>query len=176
MSTAVADHDACPCTCGAPVMWGLNKWGHAARTCGHKEWGAERGCVTKACIVRRNNKKGRSAHVEMHRELRTEDMPLLPHKDEEKGQTYPVEVLYVRPESKAGKQIPVNFISFITGEWFRHALRQSELGVPVGSGARPAVYVNAGRKGKFLIIPIKPKGRARGNTGLGGGGRGRRVR
>lgn len=130
-------------------MWGLSRWGHAARTCGKPGW-AERGC--RECQARRNRRKGRAAHVRAHRLLRTEDMPELPPIHEERAGAYTV---LVRPEVKAGAQIPASFAKFVATDWFRRALRQSERAVPVGSGARPALFLDLGRKGRWLVVPME---------------------
>lgn len=76
-------------------------------------------------------------------------MPDLPPAHEERSFTY---TLKYRPEVKSGGQVPAAFVRFVATEWFRRALRQSERSIPVGSGARPAVFLDLGRGGRWLVV------------------------
>jgi hypothetical protein len=72
--------------------------------------------------------------------------------NEESARPYTVEVS-VMPESKAGAQIPKSFDSFLSTDWFRRALSQSERSAPFGAGVLPSVVL----RGRWLIVDLKPK-------------------
>ncbi|HWP38369.1 MAG TPA: hypothetical protein VNL18_12530 [Gemmatimonadales bacterium] len=90
--------------------------------------------------------------MKAHRLMKDEGMPDLPPTHEEKGHTY--SLLY-RPEVKSGAQVPASFRKFLASEWFRKALSQSERAVPVGSGAKPAVFMDMGREGRWLVVRMQ---------------------
>lgn len=74
---------------------------------------------------------------------------------EEAARPYTIEVT-VMPESKTGSQIPATFDRFISTDWFRRALSQSERATPVGTGVLPAVVI----RGDWCIVDIRKRGRS----------------
>jgi hypothetical protein len=131
-------YPSCPCGCGSVgLKLQLRYDKHVV------------GCVCRACIGRRNRRKGQKGQSRMHKRLGgTGWTP----SQEEAARPYTVEVT-VMPESKTGGQIPASFDKFIATEWFRRALSQSERAVPVGSGALPAVVI----RGDWCLIDIRKK-------------------
>jgi hypothetical protein len=71
---------------------------------------------------------------------------------EERARPYTIEV-EVMPESKTGAQVPAAFHKFTDSRWFKGALYQSAMAVPVGSGVVPAVVID----GRWLIADIEPR-------------------
>jgi hypothetical protein len=75
---------------------------------------------------------------------------------EEQGRGYDVEyiveVVKVHPEAKGGGQIPASLVKFIGTEWYRRAIGQSERSLPIGSGAKPALWCHMPGGRKLLII------------------------
>jgi hypothetical protein len=133
-----ADFPACPCGCGVE---GLKL---QVRHDGHLV-----GCICRVCLGRRNKYKGQKAQAKMHRALGgTGFTP----SNEESAIPYVVEVL-VKPESKAGKQIPASWRSFVSSVWFRHALFQSERAVPFGTAVVPGLVID----GRWLVADLKLK-------------------
>jgi hypothetical protein len=57
----------------------------------------------------------------------------------------------VMPEVKTGQQIPASWDKFVSSEFFRRALSQSERAVPFGSGALPCVVL----RGDFAVVDIR---------------------
>src|SRR3990167_5078602 len=98
----------------------LTKYGHLV------------GCRCRSCLGRRSKRKGQAAQAKTHKALGGEGLTPC---NEESGIFY---TLTVRPEVKAGKQTPASFTKFVSGEWFRHALSQSERAIPVGIDAKPS--------------------------------------
>jgi hypothetical protein len=64
----------------------------------------------------------------------------------------------VTTEDKHGQQIPQNFLKFIDLEWTRHALRQAEKKLPVGSDSLPSLVLDCGHKGMWMVTPIPARG------------------
>jgi hypothetical protein len=95
-------------------------------------------------VGRRNKRKGQAAQARTHRALGGEGVT---PSNEESGIFY---ALTVRPEVKAGAQVPRSFARFIGSEWFRKALAQSERAIPSGVDASPAVSLD----GKWLVVKI----------------------
>lgn len=125
-------YDSCPCGCGVRSHK-LTKHGHAI-------W-----CACKACIGRRNRRKGQRAQRQMHQRLGgTGWTPA----NEESARPY---TLTIMPESKTGDQIPAAWDRFVATAWFRRALEQSRRAAPAGSGARPAVVI----RGDWAIVDIR---------------------
>jgi len=117
----------------------LSKYGHLV------------GCKCRPCLGRRNKRSGQRTEAKRHRRLGGQ------------GQTPRDELAYsyslnVTTEDKHGQQIPQNFIRFIELEWTRHALRQAEKKIPVGSDAQPALVLDCGRKGMWMLMPVPEKG------------------
>jgi hypothetical protein len=73
---------------------------------------------------------------------------------EESGRGYEVEVatIKVHPEAKGGAQIPKSFLSAFATDWWRRALSQSQRSLPIGSGAKPAVWLHLPGGHKYLIV------------------------
>jgi len=59
----------------------------------------------------------------------------------------------VMPEVKTGQQIPASWDKFVSCEFFRRALSQSERAIPFGSGALPCVVL----RGDFAVVDIRRK-------------------
>ena len=126
----------CPCGLEACEGLKLTRRGHVPK------------CLCTSCRNSRNVKKGKRGQAATHRNLGgTGFTP----GNEESGLFYDVTV---RPEVKAGGQVPKGFASFIATDWFRRALSQSERAIPSGVAARPAVSID----GKWLVVDIRPKG------------------
>jgi hypothetical protein len=114
----------------------------------------------RQCIALRNRTFGRQVQREMHQALGgTGFSPT----HEESGRGYDVEfnvedvsdavtVVKVHPEAKGGQQIPASFAKAFGTEWWRRALSQSSRSVPVGSGAKPAVWLHMPGGHRYLII------------------------
>lgn len=140
MSAAWESWPACPCGCGAE---GLKL---QVRHDGHLV-----GCKCMVCQGRRNRKKGQAGQRRMHQRLGGKGWTPT---HEEAARPYTIEVS-VMPESKGGNQIPASFDRFISSEWFRHALSQSERAVPVGTGVLPCVVI----RGDWAVVDIRRKGK-----------------
>ena len=117
----------------------LTKYGHLV------------GCRCPSCRGRRNKRSGQRTEAKRHRRLGGQ------------GQTPRDELAYsysinVTTEDKHGAQIPANFLRFLDLEWTRHALRQAEKKIPVGSDAQPALVLDCGRKGMWMLMPVPEKG------------------
>ena len=104
------------------------------------------GCRCPSCRGRRSKRKGQAAQAKTHKALGGSGFT---PSNEESGIFYNL-CLTVRPEVKAGKQTPASFTKFISGEWFRHALSQSERAIPVGIDAKASVSID----GKWLVVKI----------------------
>jgi hypothetical protein len=126
-------YSACPCGECDVIGYKLTRWGHVAK------------CACYSCRNRRNRNKGRKAQTKVHRDLGGEGHSTL---HEENSQAYPV---WVRPEVKTGKQVPIAFSKFLATDWFRRALSQSERSLPVGSGAKAAVAIVVGGE-TWLVV------------------------
>jgi hypothetical protein len=123
----------CPCGCGQSGSKLSFKTGHVVRVCD---------CAS--CRGRRNQKRGRRAQAKTHRALRGQGFT--PY-HEESGLFYD---LTVRPEVKAGSQVPATFRRFLETDWFRRALSQSERAIPEGVDARPCVSID----GRWLVVDL----------------------
>ena len=109
------------------------------------------GCLCNGCIGLRNKRKGQKTEAKRHRRLGGE------------GQTPRDELAYsysinVTTEDKGGKQIPQAFRRFLVLEWTRHALRQAEKKIPVGSDALPALWLDVGPAGTWLLVRVPERG------------------
>lgn len=130
--------DSCPGGCGAPVQYGLSRYGKALRT-----------CQCRDTIGRRNKRKGRKAQARGYRRLGG-SAPFTPGNEENQG----VLSVEVGVESKAGKQVPASFTRFVALEWTRRALSQAERSIPVGVEASPAVYLEPAGGGRWLVVKL----------------------
>jgi hypothetical protein len=128
--------EPCPCGCGQTGSKLSVKTGHVARL-----------CSCPSCRNSRNVKKGKRGQAKTHAALGGSGFT--PY-HEESGLFYD---LTVRPEVKVGAQVPASFHRFVSSEWFRHALSQSERSIPVGIDARPAVSID----GRWLVVDLKRK-------------------
>ena len=152
MSAVTQDFGPCPCQterrawahhnpdsgCGV-VGTKLKKNGHLV------------GCRCRPCTGLRSQKKGQATEAKRHRRLGGE------------GQTPRDELAYsysvnVTTEDKTGAQIPASFTKFLGLDWTRHALRQAEKKLPVGSDALPALFLDCGRAGTWLVVEVPKKG------------------
>ena len=104
------------------------------------------GCTCRPCIGSRNKRKGRRSEAKTYRALGGEGPQTL--KDDLMF-TMSLDIAY---ENKSGAQIPQSFKRFIESEWLRHALRQAEKKIPVGSNADPAVVLDCGRSGRWVLV------------------------
>ncbi len=126
-----------PCPCGLTGCTGSKlstKTGHVARN-----------CICVKCRGRRNQAKGKRGQAKTHKALGGQGFTPF---HEESGLFYD---LTVRPEVKAGDQVPANFRTFIGTDWFRRALSQSERSIPDGIDARPAVSID----GRWLVVDLR---------------------
>lgn len=128
----------CPCGCGVS---GLKL---QVRNDGHLV-----GCECPVCRGRRNRRKGQAAQRKSHQRLG--GVGWTPT-NEEWGRPYIVEVA-ILPEVKTGQQIPASFDRFVSSEWFRRALAQSQRSAPAGSGVLPAVVV----RGDWCLVDIRKR-------------------
>jgi hypothetical protein len=126
--------DVCPCGCGQTGSKLSMKTGHIVKLCG-----------CSSCRNSRNVKRGKRGQAKTHRAL--DGQGFTPY-NEESGVFYD---LTVRPEVKAGAQIPASFRSFVSSEWFRHALSQSSRAIPEGVDARPCVSLD----GRYLVVDLQ---------------------
>lgn len=133
------EYPNCPCGCLAIGLKLSSRTGHLARL-----------CKCSSCTNSRNVRRGKRGQAKTHRVLGGQGFT--PY-HEESGLFYD---LTVRPEVKTGKQVPASFAKFVTTDWFRRALSQSERAIPVGIDARPAVSID----GKWLVVDLKPKGKS----------------
>lgn len=130
--------EAPPCPCG-----GLNCSGERVTKHGHV-----RNCSCRSCIGRRNRVRGQRGQRNAHRALGgTGFTP----SNEESARTY---VLQVQVETKAGAQIPRNFVTFTSSDWLRRALRQAEMAIPIGTDAKAAVAMLPEGGGKWLVVKL----------------------
>jgi len=123
------------------------------------------GCKCRSHISKRSRKSGQHAQATMHRDLGgTGFTPT----HEESGRGYPIQVvvteggteqvedevreLKVHPESKQGGQVPASLTKFLGTEWYRRSLQQSTKSLPVGSGAKPAVWCQMPGGRKVLVV------------------------
>lgn len=141
MTDAYTPGAPCPCGCTATGSKLSFKTGHVART-----------CLCRPCIGSRNQRKGKRGQARTHRALGgTGFTP----SNEESGRPYTIEVS-VLPEVKTGQQIPASWDRFVTSEWFRRALSQSQRSAPFGTSVLPAVVI----RGDWCIVDIRKKGAA----------------
>lgn len=101
------------------------------------------------CRGRRSAKSGRATQTEMHKELGGTGVS---PRHEESGRGYEIETLRVHPEAKGGRQIPQSLVKFIDTDWYRRAISQSSRSLPVGSGAKPALWCHLPGGRKVLIV------------------------
>jgi hypothetical protein len=125
-------YDPCPCECGV-IGWKLRKNGHVV------------GCSCRSCIGGRNRKKGQAAQAKAHRALGGQGFTPT---HEESGLYYD---LTVRPEVKTGQQVPASFRKFISLDWTRRAMSQSERAIAVGIDARASICID----GRWLVVDLK---------------------
>lgn len=125
-------YDPCPCECGI-IGWKLRRNGHVV------------GCKCRSCIGGRNRKKGQAAQAKAHRALGGQGFTPT---HEESGLYYD---LTVRPEVKTGNQVPASFRKFVTLDWTRRALSQSERAIAVGIDARASICID----GRWLVVDLK---------------------
>ena len=109
------------------------------------------GCKCRSCIGKRNKTKGQRNERTRHLALGGEGAT----PRDELAFSYSVNIT---TEDKTGQQIPAKFVAFIQSEWTRHALRQAEKKVPVGSDALPALWLNAGHAGTWIVLRVPAKG------------------
>lgn len=134
-----APNPECICGCGEFNLKTQLKTGHVV------------GCKCPSCIGRRNRYKGQRAQAKTHRRLGGQGFT---PSNEESARPYTVECM-VMPEVKTGEQIPASWDKFVSSEFFRRALSQSERAVPFGSGALPCVVI----RGDFAVVDIRRKGK-----------------
>jgi len=134
-SMRAAPNPECSCGCGVVNLKTQLKTGHVV------------GCACPSCRGRRYRRKGQKGQAKMHRRLGGEGFTPT---NEESARPYHVECL-VMPESKVGGQIPASWDKFVSSEFFRRALSQSERAVPFGSGALPCVVL----RGDFAVVDIR---------------------
>jgi hypothetical protein len=137
-------YSPCPCGCGV-VGWKLVRPLKDDLGPAHVV-----GCSCRRHTNKRNVRKGKAAQARTHTELIGSGFT--PY-HEESGRFADITV---RPEVKAGKQVPKAFHAFLATDWFRRALSQSERAIPEGVDARPAVSID----GRWLVVDIRPKKRA----------------
>jgi len=140
-----------PCPCRGPGNYFLTGSGCDLEGTKLTRYGHLVGCLCRSCIGRRNKRSGQRTEAKRHRRLGGQ------------GQTPRDELAYsysinVTTEDKTGKQIPLNFLRFIEGKWFKDSIRQAEKKLPVGSDAYPAVILDCGRKGMWMVMPVPEKG------------------
>jgi hypothetical protein len=149
MNAVTQDFGDCPCLdkpnwplthCNA-VGTKLTKYGHLV------------GCSCPPCRGRRNKRSGQRTEAKRHRRLGGNDGTPTP--PDELAYSYSINVT---TQDKHGQQIPANFIRFIDLEWTRHALRQAEKKLPVGSDSLPALILDCGRKGMWMVMPVPERG------------------
>lgn len=132
--TSWTPYDPCPCGCGERSAK-LTKCGHV------------RGCRCRSCTGRRNRARGRRA--ERSRHLALGGVGATPQ--DETAVSY---TLTVTTQDKAGEQVPMAFRRFVALEWTRRALEQAERSVAVGSGAKPALYLEPPGGGRWLVVRL----------------------
>lgn len=125
--------EPCPCGCGQTGSKLSHKSGHVART-----------CACASCRNSRNVRRGKRGQARTHAALGGQGFT--PY-HEESGLFYD---LTVRPEVKAGEQVPTSFRKFVATDWFRRALSQSERSIPVGINARACVSID----GRWLVVDL----------------------
>lgn len=109
----------------------------------------------RSCISARNKRFGQAVQHEMHTELGGTGPT--PH-DEEAGRGYDVETIRVHPEAKGGQQIPKSIVTFLETDWFRRAMSQSSRSLPIGSTARPALWLHLPGGRRILLVDYGQKG------------------
>lgn len=139
--TAAAWVPYMPCVCGCGVT--------AAKAHMKPPWHSH-GCKCPACRGFRNQKKGKAGEYRRHRRLGGEGGT--PH--DELAYCYSINIT---TQDKVGYQIPASFVSFIGSEFARHAFRQAEKKLPVGSDAMPTLYLEVTPSDWYLLV----KGRGR---------------
>ena len=132
-----APNPECICGCGTLNLKTQLKTGHVV------------GCTCHPCIGRRNRRKGQRGQARTHKRLGGEGFT---PSNEESARPYHVECM-VMPEVKTGQQIPASWDKFVSCEFFRRALSQSERAIPFGSGALPCVVL----RGDFAVVDIRRK-------------------
>lgn len=151
----------CPCGCGVEglkLLAPLKRGPHIGEQ-------HVKGCKCRSHISMRNRGKGQGAQRTMHRDLGGQGWTPT---HEEAGRGYPIEVvgteggteqvdsqvtgLTVHPESKQGQQVPAALQKFLATDWYRRALDQSVRSLPVGSGAKPAVWCQMPGGRKVLVV------------------------
>lgn len=150
MTPTVQEFGPCPCmhvyqgTDFEPVSCGVQ--GTKLKRNGHLV-----GCRCRPCIGLRNKRAGKATEARRHRNLGgTGGTPR-----DELAYAYSINIT---TEDKHGQQIPANFTRFLELDWTRRALRQAEKKLPVGSDALPALYLDCGRSGSWLVVRVPTKG------------------
>lgn len=133
-------YTACPCGCDVTAHK-LTRFGHVV------------GCECMSCRNRRNKKRGHRAQGKMHKALG--GLGASPT-NEEGAAPYTVSV---KVEAKQGAQIPANFVRFIESEFYRHAIRQAEKSIPVGTDPYPGLYLQLPGGGAYLVVQVSARRR-----------------
>lgn len=60
-------------------------------------------------------------------------------------------------EVKSGAQIPSKLLGGLRAEWARHAFRQAEKKIPVGSDALPTICLEVGPREAYLLTDVSGK-------------------
>ena len=147
MNATTQGFGLCPCQmqvgvlvpgCGV-VGTKLTRYGHLV------------GCTCRSCLGRRNRRKGQATEAKRHRRLGGQSQT----PRDELAYSYSVNVT---TEDKTGAQIPASFTKFLGLDWTRYALRQAEKKLPVGSDVLPALFLDCGRSGTWLLVRVPKKG------------------
>lgn len=150
MNAVTQEMGPCPCRIEGSI-WGTVQMRCTVQGTKLTRYGHLVGCTCPSCIGRRNRRSGQKTEAKRHRRLGGQ------------GQTPRDELAFsysinITTEDKHGAQIPRNFLSFIDLEWTRHALRQAEKKVPVGSDALSILVLDCGRKGMWMVGPLPERG------------------
>lgn len=134
---AVREYPTCPCGCG--VLGFLTK----------REPQHARGCRCRVHQGRRNRAKGQRSQSKGYRQLGGSAHRAPTNEEWAEALNVPI-----RWENKSGKQVPASFRTFVGDEWWRKALKQAADSIPVGMVAKPAVRLDLGRDGAFLVVKL----------------------
>lgn len=134
-----------PCPCGFPAC-------DAIGTTLLKRTGHLRDCGCPSCRAGARQAKGAKGEQRRHAALRSKAAP-----NDEYPYAYPITVM---TQDKTGEQVPAEFVRFVGGAFYRHAMRQVERKVPIGGDVFPALYLEPESGGAWLVVDIAPKGKA----------------
>jgi len=109
------------------------------------------GCKSPQAMGLRNRRAGKASERRRHKRLGGEGWT----PNDELAYSYSINVT---TQDKHGQQVPASFVKFLGLEWTRHALRQVERKLPVGSDAMPALYLEPTGQGSWLLVKIPAKG------------------